>query len=173
MLTGPLPERVNHRKLVSDRTILQGTIPLNRFSRLVQSLESDQGTVQTRLEFKKKQKQALVVGEASIEVSLVCQACLEIVKNRMEVGFQLILVNSQRALSELDQSQDGLVVEGELVGLVDLFEDELIISLPMVPRHNEGECESMVEVPGTPDADIRDTHRPFEALSKIQEDTDN
>ena len=173
MLTGPLPERVNHRKMVSDRTLLQCSIALNRFSRLVQLLESNQGNVQTRLEFKKIEKQALIVGEASVEVSLICQACMKMLKYPMEIGFQQILVNSNLALSQLDQGQDGLIVEGELVELVDLIEDELIISLPMVSRHGEAECESEVELHKTSDEDVRDTHRPFAALSRMHEDTDN
>ena len=170
MLTGPLPEQVDHRKLVSDRAILQGIIPLHRFSRLARLLENDDGNAQIRLEFRKgKKQQTLVVGKAQLEASLICQACLESLKIPLEVRVRLILVGSVQELLDLKQSEDGLVIDAELVKLVDLLEDELIVSLPMVPRHNLGTCGMFVDKPEQ--ADIEETHRPFAALSIMQKDT--
>ncbi len=170
MLTGPLPEQVDHRKLVSDRAILQGIIPLHRFSRLVRLLESGDGNVRIRLEFRKRKKQqTLVLGKARFEASLICQACLESLKFPLEIRVRLILVSAEPELRELKQGEDGLVIDAKLVKLVDLLEDELIVSLPMVPRHNFGTCGMFVAKPER--ADIEETHRPFAALSIMQEDT--
>ncbi|MCZ6502791.1 MAG: YceD family protein [Gammaproteobacteria bacterium] len=170
MLTGPLPEQVDHRKLVSDRAILQGIIPLHRFSRLARLLESDVGNARIRLEFRKrKRQQTMVVGKARFEASLICQACLESLKIPLEIGVRLILVSSEQELLDLKQSEDGLVIDAKLVKLVDLLEDEFIVSLPMVPRHNFGTCGVFVEMPQQ--VDIEETYRPFAALPVIQEDT--
>jgi DUF177 domain-containing protein len=170
MLTGPLPEQVNHRKLVDDRAVLQGTIPLRRFSRLADMLENDAGSVRIRLEFRKQRKQrSLVAGKASLMATLICQACLEPVEISLEIGIRVILVSTQAELLDLKQSEDGLVVEDRLVGLVDLFEDELIVNLPMVPRHSFEACEMITDRPAIVDAG--ETHRPFAVLSKEQEDT--
>lgn len=170
MLTGPLPEQVDHRNQVSDGAILQGIIPLHRFSRLARLLDSDDGNAQVRLEFRKHKKQrTLAIGKASLEAGLVCQTCLETFKIPLQIGIRLILVNSESELLELRQSEDGLVVDSRLVTLVDLFEDELIISLPMVPKHSSGTCGEFNREPGP--ADNRETHQPFAALSKMQKDT--
>lgn len=170
MLTGPLPEQVDHRRLVSDQAILQGTIPIHRFSRLVRLVESDNGNAQIRLEFRKRKKQqTLVVGKASLEASLICQACLESLTIPLEIAVQLILVSSESELLALKQDEDGLLVDSKLVTLVDLVEDELIVSLPMVPRHSFGTCELFSQKPGQDD--MKETHQPFAALSKMQEDS--
>ena len=170
MLTGPLPEQVDYRKLVSDRALLQGIIPLHRFSRLARLLESNDGKAQVRLEFRKgKKRQTLVLGKAQLEASLICQACMEPLKIPLEIGVRLILVSSVREIFDLKQSEDGLVIDAKLVKLVDLLEDELIVSLPMVPRHNPGTCEMYVDKPEL--SDIEETHRPFAALSIMQKDT--
>ena len=170
MLTGPLPERVDYLKLVSDRAVLQGIIPLHRFSRLAQLLENDNGNVQVRLEFQKARKRrALVVGHASIETRLICQTCLLPLTVPVEVTVRLNLVRSNQALFELNQDEDGLVVEDSLVALVDLIEDELIVNLPMVPRHETACYEETVERPIQ--AETGETQRPFAALSEMQKET--
>ncbi len=142
MLIRSLPQRVDHRKLVNDRAILQGTIPLNRFTRLTQSLEGDAGDLLASLEFRKgRRRRTLVVGKANVEVRLVCQSCLDSLVHLLDIEIRLNLVNSYSELLELELDEDGLVVESNLVELVDFYEDELIVNLPMVPRHVKGECQ--------------------------------
>jgi len=142
MLIRSLPQRVDHRKLVNDQAILQGTIPLNRFTRLTQSLEGDVGDLHASLEFRKgRKRRALVVGKATVEVRLVCQSCLDSLVHLLDIEIRLNLVNSYSELLELELDEDGLVVESNLVELVDFYEDELIVNLPMVPRHAKGDCQ--------------------------------
>ena len=142
MLTRSLPQRVDHRKLVNDRAILQGTIPLNRFTRLTQSLEGDAGDLYASLEFSRgRQRRSLVVGKANVKVVLVCQSCLGSLVHLLDIEIRLNLVSSYPELLELELDEDGLVVESNLVELVNFYEDELIVNLPMVPRHVKGECQ--------------------------------
>ena len=176
MLTGPLPEQVDHRKLVKDRARLQGTIPLHRFLRLVQSLESDAGEVQAKLEFRRSsQRTASVIATASVNTSLICQSCLGEVNYLLDVRVQLTLVDSDEGLLELDQDEDGFVVADQLVPLVDLLEDELILDLPMVPRHQTDDCQGeLAQVASTKagkaEVVIKEgTYRPFAGLSRRQD----
>lgn len=183
MLTRPLPERVDHRKLVNDGAILQGAIPLLRFTRLLQSLEGDSGYLTVSLEFRKGRKhKSMVIGEAKGDLSLVCQTCLAPVTYLVDVKVQLSLVKSESELCELELREDGLVVESALVPLVDFYEDELIVNLPMIPRHEEGKChatlhfvnefaderiaENVGESPG--DGPGNGKARPFAELSEMR-----
>ena len=189
MLTRSLPQRVDHRKLVNDQAILQGTIPLNRFTRLTQSLEGDAGDLHASVEFRKGNKlRTLVNGKAKVEVMLVCQSCLGSLVHVLEIEIHLNLVNSYPKLRELELDEDGLMVESNLVELVDLFEDELIVNLPMVARHVTGECqdtfnhldkninvginenvdESFDGSANSNDADAQKV-RPFAALAELRE----
>ena len=167
MLTGSLPEQVDHRKLAAEKVRLEGSIPVAAFERLCGLLEDTRGEVEVRLQFRKgKKHRVFVAGTCSGEVTLLCQACLEPVSVKVEAPVSTLLVESVGALMALPQEEDGLVSEGKYVALADLVEDDLILSLPMVPRHDEGQC-GLVKPTGEPPRD--ETYRPFAGLAGLDE----
>ena len=79
----------------------------------------------------------------------------------------------------LHEDDDGLVCEDELILLVDLLEDELILALPMVGKHPEGECKPAADVAAEPNTAVepadrkgasKDTYRPFAGLAGLTAD---
>lgn len=182
MFTGPLPTEVDHRKLAAARTRLQGTVPVSALTRLAGFLAGDGGEIQVDLLFRKGRKQQpLVIGECRGDVTVVCQTCLEEMPLHLEAGIRSQLVDSDDELQALRQSEDGQVCADDTVMVIDLIEDDLILALPMVPRHAEGECERPV-VEQTPLPDDRDASgaatgswKPFERLDRLlrRESTSN
>lgn len=173
MLTGSLPKQVEYRKLARDRTRLAGDLSIVRLSRFADCLASYQGQVQVTLKFVKgKGATTRVVGDASTEVTVTCQYCLEEMKVPVEASINLLIVESTEALLALPQGQDGLVCETEYLELVDVFEDELIVNLPMVPKHTDGECPDVTGYlcadpsEQTGEKAATETHRPFAGLKK-------
>ncbi|MEX2489970.1 MAG: YceD family protein [Pseudomonadales bacterium] len=173
MLTGSLPKQVEYRKLARDRTRLAGDLSIVQLSRFADCLASHQGQVQVTLKFVKgKGGTTRVVGDASTEVTVTCQYCLEEMKVPVEASINLLIVESTEALLALPQGQDGLVCETEHLQLIDVFEDELIVNLPMVPKHTDGQCLDVAgyvptDVPGrTGEEPTAETHRPFAGLKK-------
>ena len=59
-----------------------------------------------------------------------------------------------------DQVDDGIICSEKLVSTVDLVEDELILTVPMVPTHQKGECPL--------DAEIRKHERKIETKGTIE-----
>ena len=166
MLTGPLPKLVDHRKLAEAKAELDFAMPVASFSRLSELLASDRGEIHARLKFRKGRKQrTLVLGECSGELEVICQTCLETMRVPVATKVRTLLVNDLDELMALDQSEDGLVCETEQVSLTDILEDELIVSLPMVPRHAQGECV-LAEPVAEPEAE---TYKPFAGLAKLTE----
>ncbi len=53
MSTGPIPERVDHRKLANQAGLIEGTLPIQCFHRLGEMLVVSEGDVYLRLEFSK------------------------------------------------------------------------------------------------------------------------
>lgn len=167
MLTGPLPKLVDHRKLADAKAELDGVIPVAGFSRLVDLLAHDCGNICVRLKFRKgKKHRTLVIGECSGEVEIICQTCLEAMTLPVGAKIRTLLVDSLEELISLGQSDDGLVCETDRVSLTDLLEDELIVSLPMVPRHEQGQCT----LPEPADERPNDAYKPFAGLAKLTED---
>lgn len=169
MLTGPLPERVDHRKLARDRTRLLGQISLGQMSRFTALLLSDRGEASIELQFGMgKGRTTRIDGEVSADVKVTCQYCLEAMEIPVAATINLLIVDSTEALLALPQGQDGLVCQTEQLDLVEVVEDELIVGLPMVTRHEKGECLNISEYQD--DSRQGDTWRPFEALKKLKDD---
>jgi len=177
MSKATLPIQVNHRRLASDNAKLEGIIPLQRFERLIELLEDDAGEIEVQLEFRKGRKhRTLVVGSMRAQVSMICQNCMAPAPIELDTILRLTVVSSEEALAALHEDDDGLVCEDELILLVDLLEDELMLAMPMVGKHGEGECQSAAgqaiksqQVKKSVDTGgaSKDTYRPFADLAGL------
>lgn len=175
MVTGTLPEQVNYRKSANENRKLEGSIPLAKFSRLSKSLENDVGAVEVKIEFRKGRKQkALLVGTASAKVTLMCQRCLSEMSYNLAVSIRHFVVESEEALLDLPQEENSILCLEDRISLVGIFEDELIVELPMVSKHllsdegGKGKCRVEHENDATPVK--ANTHRPFAGLSDLKND---
>ncbi len=171
MLAGPLPNLVDHRKLANQQGIIEGSFPVQRFERLVEMLVDHAGEVILRLEFNRGEDGRTVVsGHVESEVRLECQTCLQPVTQKLSSDLSVIVVKDEAELEQLDELQDGVVNDDKLIPIAALVEDELILTVPMIPRHENGECpDSEYAVSENLAADNVDepatTHRPFAGLA--------
>jgi uncharacterized protein len=75
------------------------------------------------------------------EVGLICQRCLGSMPYRVEVGRTLYLARNEAEMERLDALPDSDAIQaGEILSLVELIEDEVLLSLPLATMHAEGEC---------------------------------
>jgi uncharacterized protein len=75
------------------------------------------------------------------EVGLACQRCLGSMPYAVEVERTLYLARNEAELERLDALPDSDAIQaGERLSLVELVEDEVLLSLPLAPMHAEGEC---------------------------------
>ncbi len=76
------------------------------------------------------------------ELTLVCQRCLGPHAFRLEIDTILPVARDESELARWEQEdplQDALVADPRL-DVLDLIEDEVLLSLPVVPMHPPGEC---------------------------------
>jgi len=75
------------------------------------------------------------------KVELPCQRCLGNMPYKVEVGRTLYLARNEAEMERLDALPDSDAIQaGETLNLVDLVEDEVLLSLPLSVMHAEGEC---------------------------------
>ena len=75
------------------------------------------------------------------EAGLTCQRCLGSMPYTVEVERTLYLARNEAELERLDALPDSDAIQaGETLSLVELVEDEVLLSLPLAPMHAEGEC---------------------------------
>ncbi len=99
------------------------------------------GELKVYLRFHKgSRRKPVVTGECSGVLALTCQVCLEPVLIDLTVPIATTIVDDEDVLLDLDPDEDALVCTGERIALVDIVEDDLILGLPMVARHREGQC---------------------------------
>lgn len=74
--------------------------------------------------------------EGRAKLSLVCQRCLQPVETALEVrrSFQFVAGEDQAAAIDEGSEEDVLAITRSL-DLIDLLEDEVLLALPLVPRH--------------------------------------
>jgi DUF177 domain-containing protein len=120
--------------------VLEGSLPLAKFSRLKDLLNSSEGSARVRVTFRRSHEDVLLMElqcEAALE--LICQRCLEPVVCEVDEKVDFAIAEAEGSLAMMPQGLDLIALEGDRLNLATLIEDELIVSLPLVPRHGDDE----------------------------------
>ena len=128
---------------VRNAGIRHGKIPLIEFLRLQDFLFDSEGDVLYQIsgEYDKNGKPGLQL-KINGTLHLCCQRCLGRLDQSIDLQTMLLLATSEIELNKLDDddSVDAIPAVPEL-DVLDLIEDELILDLPISPRHQDGICE--------------------------------
>lgn len=133
-------------------SVLSGSIELPRLERLVGVLESRTGSVDARLRFRQSGGDWTICSIIDVEydttVQLSCQRCLGPVDYRVEGGAHLAVLEDASLAQHLAEGFEPLVLEDERLVPLTLIEDEVLLALPLVPRHDPGSCEAPAAASG-------------------------
>lgn len=99
-------------------------------------------------------------------IHLQCQRCLAGMVHVLAIRTDLLVIRSESELSCFDENAlPDTVLAGSGVDVLMLVEDEVILDIPVSPRHPEGEC-SVDELYGHSSAVTAEN--PFSVLKKLQ-----
>jgi uncharacterized protein len=102
-------------------------------------------------------------------VTLQCQRCLKAVQHDLQVDRRFRFARSEAEAEKLDEvlEEDVLALQPRL-NLQELAEDELILALPLVARH-QGSCPDPLPLPADDlDVDEEAATNPFAALAALK-----
>jgi uncharacterized protein len=130
---------------------LSGEIELGKLSRLIALLHDDGGSVRASLRFQQRGDGWLAVGlDYDAAVRLVCQRCLEPYAERLAGHVDLALADSESMPGAVPEGFEPVELDRGRLLPAELIEDELIVSIPLVPRHARVEdCGSLAGVLAT------------------------
>lgn len=96
-----------------------------------------------------------------------CQRCLQPLPLALEVrrSFRFAPDEASAAQADLDAEEEVLAVT-QALDLPELIEDELLLALPLVPRH-EGDCPEPLPLPDA-DEEAAPAPRPFDVLAGLK-----
>ena len=111
-------------------------------------------------------------GEVSLIIYLACQRCLEGLPFSLDFNFSLAFVKNENQAEKLSKHLELYLFEDEELSLIDLISDEILLSIPMAPKHNLDCLSSFKEhnnyeqVEESPFAILKNINKPIEARSK-------
>ena len=104
--------------------------------------------------------------EAATPVSLECQRCLRPVEAALNVDRSFLFVSGEDAATRLDtDSEDDVLALTRALDVRELIEDEFLLALPIVPRHEV--CPTPLRAP-TDGAAADEKPNPFAVLAALK-----
>jgi uncharacterized protein len=122
---------------LADRGVtLEGELPIGKLTRLESLLHSDAGSVRATLRFRQRHDGWLASElEYRGAVELVCQRCLEPYRHELGGTVNVVLADSASLPAAVPEGFEPFELEDGRLRPAELVEEELIVALPLVPKH--------------------------------------
>lgn len=169
------PDRLHVEAFAKEEASLEGTWPLATLERLAGTTVGGDTPAGVDWQAKGESRpvkgaapQAWVHVEARTTLMLECQRCLGPVSTPVHAQRSFLFVHGENTAAELDaDSEDDVLALTRSLDLRALVEDELLLALPLVPRHEV--CPQPLEVPGQTDSpESEAAPNPFAALAALK-----
>ena len=137
-----LPKFIDPKKLADKNHSLNGSLKLELFKRLSECLVETSGAVDVELNFSKDDEcRQIIQGVASTSAQVRCQRCLEPMEVSIQAEICLAVVRDEQRAKQLPRRYDPLIIDTEEpIGLVELIEDELLLSFSEFEMHEDEQC---------------------------------
>lgn len=171
------PRRLDVKRFAEDAAQLQAQAPLREWGRLLAEVDGRgpesavRWTAQGELRHPGHVRpQNWLHLQADARLQLVCQRCLQPVEVDVHVDRSFRFAPDEAtAAAEDDDAEEDVLAESRAFDLLELIEDELLMAMPVVPRHDQcpvslpasaGESEFEAAQAGRPN--------PFAVLGKLK-----
>ena len=169
--------RLDVRKFAQEAAGLQGREPLREYGRLLaetQGLGADEPVTWSAqgemLNPRHVHPEIWLHLKAQARLALVCQRCLQPVDVDVSVDRSFrFAADESTAATQDEEAEEDVLAESRSFDLHELVEDELLMDMPLAPRHSQ--CP--VTLPASAgDADLQEAEEPrenpFEVLARLK-----
>lgn len=167
----PLPQHLEPLRRAEQGQAYRGQVALSRMDRLGRTLASTEGAVQVELYLDRdEQRIAYLRGTIQARLLVICQRCLEPMPLELEREMLLGLVRNEQEAERLPAQYEPLLVTPGAMAVAGIIEDELILALPIVALHGEGQ-RCMAYTPARPAEqgdDVPADAGPFAVLKELK-----
>ena len=175
------PHRLDIMAFARAAGALEGTLPLAALERLAESSQPAAEVPPVRWQARAELRtptggaaQPWLHLQAQAQVQLTCQRCLQAMPAALEVDRWFRFAPDEAAAAALDDEvEEDVLAVSRAFDLLALVEDELLMALPLVPRHDHCPVEVPLQAtdPGFEAANAEQAH-PFAALARLRLDAD-
>ena len=166
-----LPLSIDPLRYAKTRRQLAGSVALADLPRLADVLAKKEGVVVVEMAFFfDEEKRVIVKLQVKTQLSLICQRCLQPLEYPVDAISELCVVNDEKEVETIPEQYEPLVVKGEQFVPLDVIEEELLLSVPLVAVHHNKDCAGSQDGAyyPVPSADSKERHRPFEVLAQLK-----
>lgn len=138
-----LPKQVEPHKCAMKRSDYRGVMTTSDMVRLNEAVIEILDDVAVELRFEiDAQGLTFFHGSMQTKVSLECQRCNEPFEYSIDQPFCYTPISKGQSADDIPEAYDPVELNehGE-INILELFEDELILSLPLVAMHDENDCK--------------------------------
>ena len=110
--------------------------------------------------------QGLAVAELTVRgaATLECQRCMQPMSVPIDTVVKVALIGSEADVARVPAELEPVLAPGGRISIGELITEELLLTLPIVALHGEGEpCAAQPTAPG----EAQDTHKPFARLADL------
>ncbi len=165
-MSSDLPISIDPVKFAVSGESISGAIMLKDMQRLVDLVNTDNGSINYELTFSMNEKRIVtVIGNIKSELTVTCQRCLDDMKISVKNIVSIGIINKEEELEDLNEDLDPYQAEKGKISLLKLIEDEILLGLPLVPLHEVADCpatESLQEYAATKE-------NPFAVLKSLKQ----
>lgn len=145
---------------------LSGAVEVAELSRLLDVLHSSTGALEYTLSGGVNQNGKPVLHcRVKGKLQLQCQRCLEGMEYMLDTQSELVLARDEAELLQLDEQDDeaaDAILADAKLNVLALVEDEVLLDLPVAPRHPTGTCQVKARDSGGQESS------PFAVLAKLK-----
>ncbi len=141
-----IPKKCDPWQAADRNKLFEFKIGSNQFNRL-ELFKSEKTTqLNVMLEFLRENKKALVKIKLTGDLILECQRCLKPMLYSLQIENTLVLVQGEQEAKKAAETYDPLLVNNEeLIELIQLVEDEILLSLPTIAIHPYEDCQLKIK----------------------------
>ena len=144
-MTPQLPKIFDPIKLAKLNASMKGQIFLRDLSRLQELSDQSDQVAKIDLQFGQDAGRTYFIkGEINTAINLVCQHCNKPMAYELHAEFALSPVVSDERAKNLPECYEPVTMENESVSAIDMIEDEILLALPMVPKHEVCDQRSVI-----------------------------
>jgi uncharacterized protein len=158
--------------LVGTEAAIDFSIPLAELPRVSHELLAADGEATGQVRFSRQLGHAVADLEVSAQPEVVCQRCMQPMRWPVKVKSRIALVSDYNAADRVPEGLEVFLVEADSVSVRDLVDEEVLLALPHVARHEEdSECAGReMRLPGhevEADEASADVQKPFAQLGEL------
>jgi len=136
-------QRIDPIACLRQQQVLEGELSSEQLPRLSESLSGPTPDISYKLTFHADaQGRCIIDCFINTFLKMQCHHCGQEMVLPVSIASQLCIITDAKLAKNLPDEYEPLVVESEsgTVSLLDVIEDELILAIPMIPRHEGEEC---------------------------------